>query len=126
MALDPADRPALAKRRCVLVCQGRSCSRNGSETVLAAFQMAAPVGVLVSGSDCMGQCAAGPTVRITPDQTWYCRVKPSHVSEIVEQHLWADQPVRSLLHSRFHPPDGYCPLTDSRYEGASSQSQTEL
>lgn len=91
------------KRRCVMVCQYRSCTRNGAAEVLAAFQGATPAGVFVSSSDCMGQCASGPTVRVMPDGYWYCRVKPSDVPAIVQQHLRQDQPVTQLLHPRFHP-----------------------
>ncbi|NJR65659.1 MAG: (2Fe-2S) ferredoxin domain-containing protein [Leptolyngbyaceae cyanobacterium CRU_2_3] len=92
----------LPKRRCVLVCQHRSCIRNGSAEVLAAFQAAIPLGVFASGSDCLGQCAAGPTVRVMPDDFWYCRIKVSDVGAIVQQHLHSDQPVTALLHPRFH------------------------
>jgi (2Fe-2S) ferredoxin len=93
------------QRRCVLVCQYRSCSRNGAAAVLAAFQTAVPSGIFASGSDCMGQCASGVTVRVMPDGTWYCRIQPQHVLSIVEQHLCGNQPVAALLHPRFHPPE---------------------
>lgn len=86
------------------MCQHRSCQRNGSEAVLAAFRQAEkPQGVLISESDCMGQCGSGPTVRVMPDNTWYCRVKPENVSQIVQAHLYEGKPVEALLHPRFHP-----------------------
>ncbi len=93
------------KRRCVLVCQNRSCQRNGSDVVLAAFKQCTTEmpSVFVAASDCMGQCSSGPTVQVTPDQTWYCRVTPDDVPQIVDEHLEADTPVDSLLHPRFHP-----------------------
>jgi (2Fe-2S) ferredoxin len=91
------------KRRAVLICQYRSCSRNGAAEVLQAFQTAAPVGVAVSGCGCQGQCASGVTVRVIPDGSWYCQIRPGHVSQIVDQHLCHDQPVVALLHPRFHP-----------------------
>ncbi|WP_242050742.1 (2Fe-2S) ferredoxin domain-containing protein [Oculatella sp. FACHB-28] len=100
---DSTDQPAQAKRRCVLVCQHRSCLRSGSADVLAAFQAAATPGVFVSASDCMGQCGSGPTVKVAPDNTWYCRVKPTDVPVIIEHHLQSDKPVEALLHPRFHP-----------------------
>jgi (2Fe-2S) ferredoxin len=90
------------QRRCVMVCQYRSCRRNGAAEVLAAFRAAVPVEAFVSGSDCMGQCAAGVTVRVMPEGSWYCRVRPEHVPQIVEHHLWGNQPVKALLHPRFH------------------------
>lgn len=91
------------KRRCILVCQHRSCLRSGAAAVLHAFQGAVPKGIFASGSDCMGQCSSGPTVRVMPDGTWYCQIRPGDVGAIVEQHLYHDQPVTGLLHPRFHP-----------------------
>lgn len=96
-------KPLPVKRRCILVCQGRSCSRSRAAEVLSAFQAVVPSGVFVSPSDCQGQCTSGPTVRLMPDGTWYCHVKPSDVTAIVEQHVYGNQPVASLLHPRFHP-----------------------
>lgn len=92
---------------CILVCQHDSCRRNGSAAVLDAFQ-AAEVNAVVSGSPCTGQCNIGPTVRVMPDQVWYCRVKPEDVPDIVEHHINAKgDPVKRLLHPRFHPQFGY-------------------
>lgn len=88
--------------RCVFVCQNRSCLNNGSADVLAAFQAAEVSGVTVESSPCMGQCSAGPTVRIVPDEIWYCRVKPSDVVTIVEQHLLGGTPVEAKLNPRIH------------------------
>jgi len=96
------------KRRCVLICQHRSCIRNGAAQVLEAFEGYGIPGVFVSPSACLGQCGSGPTVQVTPDQVWYCQVKPSDVVAIATQHLQADQPVAALLHPRFHPhPDTF-------------------
>ncbi|MCU0566400.1 MAG: (2Fe-2S) ferredoxin domain-containing protein [Oculatellaceae cyanobacterium Prado106] len=96
------DSLASASSRFVLVCQHRSCARNQSADVLAAFQALAPEGVLVAATDCMGQCASGPTVQVAPEGIWYCRVTAKDVAEIVEQHLGQQQPVQRLLHPRFH------------------------
>ncbi|WP_219898637.1 (2Fe-2S) ferredoxin domain-containing protein [Phormidesmis priestleyi] len=86
----------------VLVCQYQSCLANGSAEVLAYF-LANPVdNVTVIGSECQGQCNMGATVRVLPDEVWYCRVKPEHVAAIVEQHLKQGNPVPALLHPRFH------------------------
>ena len=88
---------------CVAICQYHSCARNRAAKVLEAFRAVVPRNVSVSASDCLGQCSSGPTVYITPDRTWYCRVKPEDVAEIVVQHLQLNQPVERLLHPRFHP-----------------------
>ncbi|MBL1176507.1 (2Fe-2S) ferredoxin domain-containing protein [Pantanalinema sp. GBBB05] len=89
--------------RQVIVCQYVNCRGNGSEQVLAAFQSQTISGVTVVASGCQGQCNMGPTVRVLPDEIWYCRVKPEDVPAIVTQHLQAGQPVDRLLHPRFHP-----------------------
>ena len=87
----------------VLVCQHVNCLANGSAEVLAAFQAHLVAGVEVAGCECQGQCNMGATVRVLPDETWYCRVKPADVPEIVEQHLEGGQAIDRLLHPRFHP-----------------------
>ncbi|MDB9511555.1 (2Fe-2S) ferredoxin domain-containing protein [Kamptonema animale CS-326] len=87
---------------CILVCQYQSCLRNGAAEVLAAFEAAELPGIAVKASDCQGQCSVGPTVRITPEEIWYCRVKPSDVPPIVEQHIKGGKPVKSLLNPRIH------------------------
>ncbi|MBW4468658.1 MAG: (2Fe-2S) ferredoxin domain-containing protein [Pegethrix bostrychoides GSE-TBD4-15B] len=89
--------------RTVLICQYRSCQRQGSSELLAAFEAAAPDGVQIIPSDCMGQCATGVTVRVMPDDIWYWRVRVEHLSQIVQRHLCQNQPVIELLHSRLNP-----------------------
>lgn len=87
---------------CVLVCQHTSCRAAGAAAVLAAFEASEVVGATVKGCGCQGQCSSGPTVRIIPEETWYCRVQPSDVSIIVEQHLIGGKPVEDKLHPRIH------------------------
>ncbi len=77
--------------------------RQGAAAVLSAFQAAVPQGVLAVASDCMGQCASGPTVRVMPEGDWYCRIQEADVETIVTEHLESDRAVRRLLHPRFHP-----------------------
>lgn len=93
------------RRWLVQVCRHRSCDRGGSAAVLAAFQQHQSARILVAESDCMGQCSAGPTVKVMPGNTWYCRVAAEDVPRIVEEHLGNGEPVRDRLHPRFHPVD---------------------
>ncbi len=90
------------QERCVLVCQHTSCKAAGSTEVLAAFEAAELDGFKVKAAQCQGQCSCGPTVRIIPEETWYCLVKPSDVPVIVEQHLKGGKPVEAKLHPRLH------------------------
>ena len=91
------------QRRCIMVCQNRSCERSQAAEVLAAFRQHQSPQLFVSASECLGQCGSGPTVRVMPDDVWYCRVRPEDVQEIAEQHFQGNQPVKRLLHPRFHP-----------------------
>lgn len=91
------------RRHLVTVCQHRSCVRNGAEGVLAAFQQHQSAELLVTSSECLGQCGSGPTVRVMPSETWYCRVTPQSVKQIVEQHLTGEgEPIEALLNPRMH------------------------
>ncbi|MDY6939534.1 MAG: (2Fe-2S) ferredoxin domain-containing protein [Cyanobacteriota bacterium] len=90
------------QKSCILVCQHRSCLGQGSAQTLDAFEKEAPSEFAVEGSECMGQCSSGPTVRVTSDETWYCQVKPEDVPEIVERHLKGGQPVDRKLNPRIH------------------------
>ncbi|UBF27719.1 (2Fe-2S) ferredoxin domain-containing protein [Kovacikia minuta CCNUW1] len=89
--------------RQVLVCQYVNCLRNGSAKVLEAFLEKPLADVTIVASECQGQCNMGPTVRVLPDEIWYCRVKPEDVPPIIAQHLNQGKPVDRLLHPRFHP-----------------------
>ncbi len=106
-----------SQRYLVTVCQHRSCLRNGSEEVLAAFQAHQSNTVMVSGCECQGQCGSGPTVRVMPDNVWYCQVKPKDVEPIVDRHLSSKgEPVQALLNPRIHQ-------TQSTYANLAAQYQ---
>ncbi len=88
----------------VLVCQNCTCIERGSAEVLAAFESAnLPENTTVKAVECQGQCSSGPTVRILPEETWYCLVQPEDVTQIVEQHLKGGKRVIEKLHPRIHP-----------------------
>jgi (2Fe-2S) ferredoxin len=89
--------------RNISICQHQSCQRHGSAEVLNAFrQIPLPPGVTVHESGCLGQCSSGPTVKVNPDNIWYCRVKPTDIPVIVEQHLEQGEAVDALLNPRIH------------------------
>lgn len=87
----------------VLVCQHRSCGKNGAAEVLAAFRAHPINGVEVVGSSCLGQCGNGPMVLVVPDKIWYGCVHPDEVPALVKRHLLGGQPVAAMLYRRFHP-----------------------
>jgi (2Fe-2S) ferredoxin len=91
--------------RQVLVCQNRSCRKQGAAAVLAAFKASPVTDVTVIGSGCLAQCGSGPMVVVMPDQIWYSRVHPSEVPVVVERHLQGGHPVESMLYRKYHQPD---------------------
>ncbi len=87
----------------VLICGGTGCTSSGSQTLqtafnenIAAFGLAEEVKLVQTG--CFGLCALGPIVIIYPDGTFYSRVTPEDVKEIVEEHLLKGRIVERLVY----------------------------
>jgi len=89
--------------RRVLVCQNRTCRKQGAAKVLAAFQKLSDAGVEVVASSCLGQCGNGPMVLVMPEEVWYCGVCPEEAAAVTEQHLRGGKPVKRMLYRKFHP-----------------------
>ena len=100
------------KRR-VIVCAGTACVANGALKVYDAFEKvckARDIDVTVvlsegnesdtqvSKSGCRGFCQVGPLVTIEPENTFYVKVKPEDVVEIVEKTLIAGEIVDRLIY----------------------------
>jgi NADH:ubiquinone oxidoreductase subunit E len=61
----------------ILVCQNRTCRRQGSAKVLAALQAGAIANVTVKPTGCLGKCGNGPMVVVLPEEIWYSGVQPT-------------------------------------------------
>ncbi|PIG92901.1 (2Fe-2S) ferredoxin domain-containing protein [Gloeocapsopsis sp. IPPAS B-1203] len=85
--------------RCVMVCQHRTCRKQGAAKVLAAFQSHPVAGIDIVSSNCLGQCGNGPMVLVLPEQIWYSRVQPAEVPAVVKRHLLGGCPVAAMLYS---------------------------
>lgn len=99
-------------QRHVFVCTGKSCSTRDSAEVRNAFERELKHRGILFGREAKGKnpngsivltecasvgfCAIGPTVLVYPDGTWYAQVRPSDVSEIIEEHLLNGRPVMRL------------------------------
>ena len=88
--------------RQVLVCQNRTCLKQGAAKILAALEDATVPDTVIKKSGCLGQCGNGPMVLVLPEETWYSRVQLSGVKAIAERHLRQGQPVRGMLYRKFH------------------------
>ena len=78
-----------------------SCSASGSGKLLAALQR--ELGrrqldreVQVTTSGCLGLCDGSPVMVTYPDGTWYSKVGPDDIPEIVDAHLHHGRPVTRL------------------------------
>ncbi len=89
----------------VLICQNRTCLRQGSKQVKAAFQNYPLEGVEIISSGCLGECGNGVMVLILPDKIWYWHIQPYDVELIVNQHLKDNIPVKEFLDPKFHPQE---------------------
>ncbi len=88
----------------VLICGGTGCTSSGSIAIQDTFKsnikacgLEEEVNVVQTG--CFGLCALGPVVIIYPDGTFYSRVTPDDVKEIVEEHLLKGRKVERLVYS---------------------------
>lgn len=87
----------------ILVCGGTGCTSSGSAKIIAAFESElASAGlsheVKVVQTGCFGLCALGPVVIVYPEGSFYSRVTPEDVSEIVSEHLLKGRIVKRLLY----------------------------
>jgi (2Fe-2S) ferredoxin len=93
----------IASERCVLICQSRTCKKQGAAVVLEAFNTIPLDHWTILASPCLGQCGNGPMVLILPDEVWYWRVRADEVIAIAESHLLNGKPIRAMLYPVMHP-----------------------
>ncbi len=105
----------------VLVCGGTGCTSSGSKSVqeafnenIAAYGLSEEVKLVQTG--CFGLCALGPVVIIYPEGTFYSRVTPEDVKEIVEEHLLKGRVVERLVYAD----------TGEEVEAAKSKAEVSL
>ena len=91
-------------RKNVLICGGTGCTSSHSmdirDALIKELQIAGiedEIKVITTG--CFGLCALGPIMIVYPEGTFYSKVKPEDMHEIVTEHLVKGNPVRKLLYS---------------------------
>ena len=87
----------------VLVCGGTGCSSSGSAELIKRFEeQIAKNGldkeVKVVRTGFFGLCEAGPVVIVYPEGTFYSRIRPDDVDEIVSEHLLKGRIVQHLVY----------------------------
>ena len=87
----------------VLICGGTGCTSSGSQQIQDRFETALEQNdlqdeVKLVRTGCFGLCELGPVVIVYPDGTFYSRVTPDDVDEIVTEHLLKGRPVQRLVY----------------------------
>ena len=92
------------KRSQILLCGGTGCTSSGSQTLvkdckkeLIKHELMDEVELVITG--CFGLCELGPVVIVYPEGTFYSRVEPSDIPELVEEHLVKGRPLERLIYS---------------------------
>ena len=87
----------------MMVCGGTGCRASESDVIVEKMKkeleyrnLDEDVQVVITG--CFGFCEKGPIVKMLPDNTFYTEVKPSNVTEIIDEHIIKGRKVESLLY----------------------------
>ena len=107
----------------VLICGGTGCTSSGSVKIQDVFNKAIEANglqdeVKVVQTGCFGLCALGPVVIVHPDGTFYSRVEPDDVEEIVTEHLLKGRVVDRLVYNDTGadaPVEGNVSLNDTAF-----------
>ena len=87
----------------VLICGGTGCTSSGSQQIQDRFEEEIAKNDLqdeikLVRTGCFGLCELGPVVIVYPDGTFYSRVTPDDVEEIVSEHLLKGRRVERLVY----------------------------
>ncbi len=88
----------------VLICGGTGCTSSGSVALkdklaaeLKTKGLEEEIKIVMTG--CFGLCALGPIMIVYPEGTFYSRVTPEDIPEIVEEHLLKGRIVDRLVYN---------------------------
>jgi len=87
----------------ILICTGTGCASSGSHRLIEMVREELVKRdldeiVRVRSTGCHGFCEQGPIVIIEPDKTFYTKVKPSDIAEIIEKDIVNGHKVEHLLY----------------------------
>ncbi len=88
----------------VLICGGTGCTSSGSKAIQTALEEELAVKGLteeikIVQTGCFGLCALGPIMIVYPEGTFYSRVTPEDIPEIVEEHFLKGRVVERLVYN---------------------------
>lgn len=99
------------EKKSILVCGGTGCTSSNSMKIIDELNneikkqgLEDNVNVIKTG--CFGLCALGPIMIVYPEGSFYSRVSPEDIPEIVEEHLKNGNIVTRLLYQETVLDDG--------------------
>ena len=94
--------------------QGKCCVHGGAETMFEYFretlnrkrmELDPNIKFKVVKTACLGQCAIGPNLLISPDNVWYNYSSYQDIDEIIDVHLIQKKIVKHLINKGMHADD---------------------
>ena len=87
----------------ISVCGGTGCQASQSERIRDELIKYAQIyrvddKVQVSITGCFGFCEKGPIVKISPDHTFYTKIKPEHAERIIKEHIVEGNLIEDFLY----------------------------
>ena len=87
----------------ISVCGGTGCQASQSEKIreelikyAQKYYVDDKVSVSITG--CFGFCEKGPIVKISPDHTFYTKIKPEHAERIIKEHVVEGNLIEDFLY----------------------------
>lgn len=82
----------------ILLCEGKSCSKNGSDTLLHILRekllhKKEKESVLITKVHCTGNCKRSPVMVLYPEGTWYGKITPKILKKIIKKHIKKGKPL---------------------------------
>jgi NADH-quinone oxidoreductase subunit F/NADP-reducing hydrogenase subunit HndC len=102
----------------ILVCGGTGCKSSLSDSIAdnlrAELKSQNLEDVQVIKTGCFGFCEQGPIVKMMPDNTFYVKVKPNDVKDLISEHIIKGRKVGRLLYEN---PINNESVPDSKHMG---------
>ncbi len=91
-------------RNHILVCGGTGCTSSGTNGVIEALEAELAKNnlqdeVKIVKTGCFGLCALGPIMIVYPEGSFYNRVEPDMIPEIVSEHIIKGRVVKKYLYT---------------------------
>ena len=88
----------------ISICGGTGCQASRSEEIKSELERFAKLygvddRVSISITGCFGFCEKGPIVKISPDHTFYIKMKPENAERIIKEHIVEGKLIEDFLYT---------------------------